>query len=305
MREFSHQLGLAQAEAHAKTRAYEKAQADLDKLRKQNNMAQSKLRESENKLLTMEGKLKEPQRGQPTPKPRSDIISQLKTEKTQVEKAKEELEMRVAVKTSELDVERRAREAAEEALRNAQEIEQKLLIKNAELISQLGIGGRGRGGGGGGGREESGGGAGGSGGGGKEREQLQSQSAGMAAGQIKMEARLKEVTRQNQRAEEELLAKSQEVQRLQIRLDSSQEAVKRHEQAIAELDKERKEAVTEKGKFSTKVAILEEELKSLRDKDGTGQKPKPLEKRLNDSVGKYKALEQQFEEKKRVSWRIT
>ena len=286
---------MAQAEAHAKTGAYEKAQAELDKLRRQNNMAQSKLRESENKLLTMEGKVKEPQRAHPMPKPRSDIISQLKTEKTQVEKAKEEMEARVAMKTSELEAERRAREAAEEALRNGQETVQKLLIKNAELMSQLGTGGRGGGGGG------SGGGA----GGGKETEQLQSQSAGMAAGQVKVEARLKEVTRQKRRTEEDLRAKSQEVQRLQLRLRSTQEEVEHHKQAVTELDKERKEATTEKGELSLKVDILEEELKTLKDKDSTGQKPKPVEKRLNDSLGKYKALEQQFEENKRVSWRIT
>ena len=274
---------------------------EAHKLRKQNEIYESKLKDNEGKMLAMEGKLKEPQKSPPTPKPRSDIIAQLKTEKSQIEKTKEELEMQVATVTSDLERERRARQAAEEELLKEKEKTQSLLYKNSQLQRQLGAdeeGGRSRG--------ERGEGRKGS----AVVEQLQMQKAHWETEQGRLEKRMSEVEAEKKQLTDEFQRQREEVQRLQLQLSSVQQESRRYVEQVEGLEKERKEAVDAKNKLSTEVAQMTEEIKTLKESAPVQTRAQDLsskrvEQRLNNTVGKLKALEGQFQEAKRVScWHV-
>jgi chromosome segregation ATPase len=75
----------------------------------------------------------------------------------------------------------------------------------------------------------------------------------------------------------------------------------RAEAALAELEKEKKEAVDAKIETETKLAETQEELTTLRgSQSGPGKlKPKPLEVRLNDYAGKLAHLEGVFDNERK------
>ena len=145
-------------------------------------------------------------------------------------------------------------------------------------------------------------------------ERLQMQKAQWEMEQGRLEKRVIEAETERKQFTEAFQRQREEFQRLQLQLSSVQEENKQYGEQVEELERERKEAVDAKTELSTQVAQMSEEIKTLKESAGvktktqdvTSKRPdQRLEQRLNDTVGKYKALEGQYQETKRVSsWHV-
>ena len=115
------------------------AQKEVEKYKKKAEAFEARLKDSTSKMMSMQDQAKGTQMTTgPVPKPRGDL-TQLKTER-------EQLEMQLATVRSNLDRESRARQGVEAELQEERRKMQAVLMKNSQLLSQLGRGGEGGGG---------------------------------------------------------------------------------------------------------------------------------------------------------------
>lgn len=185
---------------------------------------------------------------------------------TQLKSEKEQLETQLATAQSLLERERRAREGAERELHEERIKNQEIMMKQTQLMKQPGAEG-------------------------------EAVKAGFEEAKQHLERSVGESEARVREKEADLRQVQLEVQRM-TREKTQDEAT------IAELKKERKEAVDAKIETESKLASANEELATLKSttaKSETGKtKVKPAEIRLNEYAGKLATLEGLFEEEKTV-----
>lgn len=185
---------------------------------------------------------------------------------TQLKSEKEQLEMQLATVQSNLDRERRAREGAERELQEERIKNQEIMMKQTQLMKPPGVEG-------------------------------ESIKAGFEEAKQQLERSASESEARIREREADLRRVQLEVQRLTR--EKSQD-----DTTIAELRKERKEAVDAKIETESKLATVNEELTTLKNSTAKSEpgksKIKPAEVRLNEYAGKLATLEALFEEEKAV-----
>ena len=185
---------------------------------------------------------------------------------TQLKSEKEQLETQLATAQSLLERERRAREGAERELHEERIKNQEIMMKQTQLMKQPGAEG-------------------------------EAVKAGFEEAKQHLEQSVSE-------SEARVREKEADLRRVQLEVQRMTREKTQDEATIAELKKERKEAVDAKIETESKLASANEELATLKSttaKSETGKtKVKPAEIRLNEYAGKLATLEGLFEEEKTV-----
>lgn len=260
--ELAKQLSLAHAEISKLSSDLAQRQREVVKFKKKSEVYETKAKDSTTKMMSMQDQMKEQQKQTPVPKPRGDL-SQLKTER-------ERLETELATVQSSLDRERQAREGVETELQEERKKSQAIILKNSQLMAQLGTGGEG------------------------------------VPGSVK--AGLEGESQQLERSVSEgrVREKEGELHQLQLEVERLRREKSQSDATITELEKERKEAIDAKIEADSKLATMNEEMTSLRNNtvkssEAGKVRAKPLEVRLNEYAGKLATLEGLFDEEKTVS----
>ena len=185
----------------------------------------------------------------------------------QLKTEKEQLETQLATTQSLLDRERRARDGAERELQEERIKNQEIMMKQTQLMKQPGV----------------------------EGEAVKGSS---------FEEAKQHLERSVSQSEARVREKEADLRRVQLEVQQMKREKTQHETTIAELKKERKEAVDAKIETESKLASANEELTTLKNTTGKSEpgktKIKPTETRLNEYAGKLATLEGLFEEEKAV-----
>lgn len=184
----------------------------------------------------------------------------------QLKTEKEQLETQLATTQSLLDRERRAREGAERELQEERIKNQEIMMKQTQLMKQPGVEG-------------------------------EAVKAGFEEAKQHLERSVSE-------SEARVREKEADLRQVQLEMQRIKREKTQDELTIAELKKERKEAVDAKIETESKLASANEELTTLKNTTAKSEpgkaKIKPTETRLNEYAGKLATLEGLFEEEKAV-----
>ena len=253
--ELAKQLSVAHAEISRLNTDLSQARKEAEKQKKKSEILETRVKDSTTKMISMEEeKEKQKAAATPVPKPRGDL-SQLKSER-------ERLETELATARSNYEREKRAREGAETELQEERRKSQVLILKNSQLVGQLGTGGAPR-------------------------------PAGFEEERKRLERSVSESEGKVREREGELKQVQMEVERL--KREKSQSDI-----SLTVLEKERKEAIDAKIESASKLASVTEEMTTLKS-SSTKTKSTPVAVRLNEYAGKLATLEGRYTEEKTVS----
>ena len=255
--ELAKQLSVAHAEISRLNSDLSQARKEAEKMKKKSEILETRVKDSTTKMISMEEQ-RQKAAAAPVPKPRGDL-TQLKTER-------ERLEMELATARSNHERERSARDGAESELQEMRRKMQEMIMKQSQLVSQLGTGAGGEGG-------------------------------VPRSASLEEEKRLE---RSLSEKEERMKGKESELRQMQMEVERLKREKSQDEAALGVLEKERKEAIDAKIEMASKLASVSEEMTTLKNTTSK-TKSTPAEVRLNEYAGKLVTLEERYNEEKNVS----